>query len=169
MLRNAAFPKDSDDDDDNHNRLLNTVDELHCYHNLKYSSDSIDSIRNNLRIGWAVELAVFSFNAIIIIWKSQTLVHISCKQTKKNPSRPTSPRQLCVCVCIHCMPSLNTKNRRLFVLNERMREKKKCWEREGKKEHGRERCSTCRFSLNYTVDSFVLSRFFSLLVLWKWN
>jgi hypothetical protein len=73
-------------------------------------------------------------------------------QTKKK-RRPTSSRQLCV----RCMPSLYIKDRRLFVLNERMREKKK---------NARERDARrlVSLSLNYTVYSFVLSVFFSLLV-----
>ena len=69
MLHNAAFPKDADDD--NHNLLLNTIDEWNYSHDLNQVSCSVEDIfllieRFNLRIGCDVELAVFSCNAIII-------------------------------------------------------------------------------------------------------
>lgn len=67
---------------------------------------------------------------------------------------PLRSRQSSV-YCMHSLSlslSLNTKNRRLFVLNERM------WRE-------RERCTMSRLSLNYTVCSFVLSIFFLLFPL----
>ncbi len=76
---------------------------------------------------------------------------------KKKISRPTSPRQLCV----YALYAFSKHEEQTLVRSERANAGEKKFRGEKKREHGRERCPTCRFSLNYTVYSFVLSVFFS--------
>jgi hypothetical protein len=81
---------------------------------------------------------------------------IHCKQTKNKQTHFVTTT-----VCV--LYAFSKHEEQTVVRSEQANagEKKIEREREKKREHDRERCSACRFSLDYTVYSFVLSVFFS--------